>query len=599
MAREKGTGNLQQEKSGRWTVRVGINGRRLSRSARTTDRVKAEAFLNRFLAPLGLGATKLPLAEAWHHYEMSPNRRDIARSTLDSKRTVWMGFARWMEQNHVEIGHLAEVTKNEVAEYLAEFRCHHAATTYNNHVCVLREVFRLLADKAGITHDPWAGVCLRADDSMSRRELSLDEVGRLYTAASKEGLEWKLLMVTGIYTGMRLGDCCRLVWESVNLERRVIQVVPEKTKKHAHGRPVTIPIHQQLGEMLMLTPEAERKGFVNPSIAEAYTSHKWDVDEGLRRIFKAANITMSVRIEGRSRKTVVASFHSLRHTFVSLSANAGVPLPVVQSIVGHTSTAMTRHYYHENEAVLRQAVDAIPAIGAALGKREEGRGKNGLLSYLLPLPPYPQGAAVFLPALLGLPAISPRALFPKPSTPPPASASWTRCSRIRHRSKYTVAFAAPRRGSATYTGHALIAASFAAAKCISVMPSQPRNGALFGLSPDAPICLTFGRSTRPVAAVQPANARARIWTSERGSPASDVSAVQPSMQFSVAINAGTSRMSNRVRFVAPHRKQDVKASTFRALDSIDVMSLTYFVRYFDEVRPEKSMFIMASEIFAS
>ena len=378
MAREKGTGNLQQERSGRWTVRVGINGRRLSRSARTTDRDKAERFLERFLAPLGLGAVKLPLAEAWHHYEMSPNRRDIARSTLESKRTVWMGFARWMEQNHVEVGHLAEVTETEVAEYLAEFRCRHSASTYNNHVCVLREVFRLLADKAGITHDPWAGVMLRAGDTQSRRELSLDEVERLYAAASKEGLEWKLLMVTGIYTGMRLGDCCRLKWESVNLERLVIQVVPEKTKKHAHGRPVTIPIHQQLGDMLMLTPEAERKGFVNPSIAEAYTSHKWDVDEGLRRIFKAANITMSVRLEGRCRKTVVASFHSLRHTFVSLSANAGVPLPVVQSIVGHTSTAMTRHYYHENEEVLRQAVAAIPAIGATVnGKRGMGNGSEG------------------------------------------------------------------------------------------------------------------------------------------------------------------------------------------------------------------------------
>ena len=83
MAREQGTGSLQQEKSGRWTVRVGINGRRLSRSTGTTDRDKAEAFLNRFLAPLGLGATRLPLAEAWHHYEMSPNRRDLAPSTLD------------------------------------------------------------------------------------------------------------------------------------------------------------------------------------------------------------------------------------------------------------------------------------------------------------------------------------------------------------------------------------------------------------------------------------------------------------------------------------------------------------------------------------
>ncbi|MBQ3097841.1 MAG: tyrosine-type recombinase/integrase, partial [Kiritimatiellae bacterium] len=57
-----------------------------------------------------------------------------------------------------------------------------------------------------------------------------------------------------------------------------------------------------------------------------------------------------------------ATFHSLRHTFVSFSANAGVPLPVVSSIVGHTSTAMTRHYYHENEETLRRAVSSVPSL---------------------------------------------------------------------------------------------------------------------------------------------------------------------------------------------------------------------------------------------
>ena len=386
MAREKGTGSLQQEKSGRWTVRVGVNGRRLSRSTGTRDRDKAERFLQRFLAPLGLGTERLPLAEAWHHYEMSPNRRDLARSTLDSKRIVWMGFARWMEHNHIEIAHLAEVTETAVAEYLAEFRCHHSASTYNGHVCVLREIFRVLADKAGITHDPWAGVCLRADDSMSRRELSLDEVGRLYVAASKEGLEWKLLLMTGIYTGMRLGDCCRLKWDNVNLERGVIQIIPEKTKNHMHGRLITIPIHEQLLDafkaisvrsalqLQLEAPAPNLAGFVNPKIAEMYMNRKWRLDEGLRRIFKAAHITMSIRVEGRCRKTVVASFHSLRHTFVSLSANAGVPLPVVQSIVGHCSTAMTRHYYHENLDALRAAVASIPVIGEqGMGKGERGK----------------------------------------------------------------------------------------------------------------------------------------------------------------------------------------------------------------------------------
>ena len=370
MAREKGTGSLQREKSGRWTLRVGINGRRLSRSTGTTDKDKAERFLQRFLAPLGLGSERLPLAEAWHHYEMSPNRRDIAKTTLDSKRTVWMVFARWMERNHIEIGDLAQVTEESVAEYLAQFRCHHCATTYNNHVCVLREIFRVLADKAGIVNNPWANVSLRADDSMSRRELTIDEIERLYAAAAKLGSEWKMLLITGIYTGLRLGDCCRLKWENVNLERKVIQVIPEKTKRHAHGRPVTIPIHPQLqAELQGEMGNGERgtgkveSGFVNPKIAVMYINNRWHVDDGLRKVFKAANITMSIRVDGRCRKSVVASFHSLRHTFVSLSANAGVPLPVVQSIVGHCSTAMTRHYYHENEAVLRQAVAAIPSIG--------------------------------------------------------------------------------------------------------------------------------------------------------------------------------------------------------------------------------------------
>ena len=415
MAREKGTGNLQLEKSGRWTVRVGVNGRRISRSSGTKDRDKAERFLERLLAPMGLGSVRLPLADAWRHYEMSPNRRDLARSTLDSKRIVWMGFARWMERNHLEIAHLAEVTETAVAEYLAEFRCRHSASTYNGHVCVLREIFRVLADKAGIAHDPWAGVCLRADDSISRRELSLDEVGRLYEAASKEGKEWKLLIMTGIYTGMRLGDCCRLKWEDVHLERGIIQIVPEKTKKHMHGRLITIPIHESLLDVLQTVmhevrgkreegkEESEHSSllpltssllpagaFVNPKIAEMYNKRKWQLDEGLRRIFKAANITMSVRMEGRCRKTVVASFHSLRHTFVSLSANAGVPLPVVQSIVGHCSTAMTRHYYHENLDALRKAVDAIPAVGGGdegRGKREEVREENDAGGSRLSRPP--------------------------------------------------------------------------------------------------------------------------------------------------------------------------------------------------------------------
>ena len=440
MAREKGMGSLQREKSGRWTMRVGINGKRYCRSTRTKDRDQAERVLQRFLAPFGLGEHRLPLADVWNAYVVSPNRNELAPATLDAKRVVWMHFAKWMEHNYLPVSDLAGISGEMIAEYLALLRANLCGSSYNNRVCVLREIFRTLAAKAGLDEDPWEGVRLRPDDSHSRRELTMPELKRLLDAACKRGAEWHKLILIGIYTGLRLGDCCRLDWSQVNLAAGVIQIVPRKTRRH-HQRLVTIPIHPALGRALLFrtqSPSANAKlgetcaattptpagvgyaattfrpvasqapvaqnadkavsdcgvgseatvvatsenasscvsrsdqrscscvlkpnGPVLPEIAELYGRSRWRVSHELSRIFKAANITTSVRLEGRHRKTPEATFHSLRHTFVSFAANAGVPLHVVQSIVGHESTAMTRHYYHENIDALKSAVAAIPTL---------------------------------------------------------------------------------------------------------------------------------------------------------------------------------------------------------------------------------------------
>ena len=361
MAREKGMGNLQREKSGRWTMRVGINGKRYCRSTRTKDRDQAERVLQRFLAPFGLGENRLPLADVWNSYVMSPDRNDLAPATINSKRNIWLHFARWMEHFYLPVKDLGGITHDMISEYLALLRSELCATTYNNRVCVLREIFHTLADKAGLEDDPWQGVRLRPDDCHSRRELTMDELERLLAAAKKAGAEWHKLFLIGIYTGLRLGDCCRLDWSSINLAQGIIQLVPSKTRRHAHGRPITIPIHKTLGAALLESQSLS--GSVLPTICETYLRSSYLVNQGLSRIFKAAKIVTSVRIEGRKNRTPEATFHSLRHTFVSFSANAGVPLHIVQSIVGHESTAMTRHYYHENLTALQQAVNAIPAIG--------------------------------------------------------------------------------------------------------------------------------------------------------------------------------------------------------------------------------------------
>lgn len=64
------------------------------------------------------------------------------------------------------------------------------------------------------------------------------------------------------------------------------------------------------------------------------------------------------------------SFHSLRHSFNSAMANAGVPQEVRQRLTGHTSKAINDRYTHAEFSVLQEAVGKVPAL-AANGSREE------------------------------------------------------------------------------------------------------------------------------------------------------------------------------------------------------------------------------------
>ena len=389
--RTKGTGGLQLEKTGIWTVRCLINGKRVSKSTGTRDRAEAELFAKKFLAPYvpddaertfeniqAAVMTERHLAEiqetngpgikigdVWEAYMASPMRRDTAKTTLAGKQQVFRSFRFFLEKGYPEVTEMKHVTRSHVETYLNILRNGHAATTYNNRLCVLREMFRVLQKKAKMKENPWEGFQLRADDSHTRRELTIDELARLIDVASRMGFEWRTLFAIAMYTGLRLGDCCKLTWGEVDIVKSIIQKVPEKTKKYRKGRPITVPIHKTLADLLMQTPVERRTGYVLPQIGEwAAMGHAGmgRIHHRIGRIFHNAGIVTSVKVEGRQWKAPEASFHSLRHTFVSLSANAGVPLHIVQSIVGHESTAMTRHYYHENLAALQQAVEAIPSI---------------------------------------------------------------------------------------------------------------------------------------------------------------------------------------------------------------------------------------------
>jgi len=81
-------------------------------------------------------------------------------------------------------------------------------------------------------------------------------------------------------------------------------------------------------------------GFVLPMYASNPTGVTYRVKQFLERL----GIRTSHKAEGRSRSVSTKDVHSLRHTFAYLAGEYRIPLPIVQSVLGHMSSEMTKHY---------------------------------------------------------------------------------------------------------------------------------------------------------------------------------------------------------------------------------------------------------------
>ena len=79
----------------------------------------------------------------------------------------------------------------------------------------------------------------------------------------------------------------------------------------------------------------------------------------------------SVEVPGRDKKVTVYGFHSLRHSFASYCAEAGVPQATELSILGADTEIINKYYTHVGDEAQRQAIAAI--TGKLNGKSPQQR----------------------------------------------------------------------------------------------------------------------------------------------------------------------------------------------------------------------------------
>lgn len=378
-------GLFQRRKGGTYYARWRVDGRLFMKSTGTANQRKAEAKLAEYVAPYaatdkkalaesvaahiaGLDAEiakvetakaeaeALRLADAWIAYKNAKNRPDTGSATMHQYELQFAAFEDWTSKRKPPVALMRAVDDKVAADFVSHLeRAKRTPNTINKYLNLLQLVWRVLAKSARLETNPWADIQRKKLDPVARRELTLAELRKVCNAATGE---LATLLALGLFTGMRLGDCCTLRWAEADLDRRVILKDTRKT-----GKAVQIPIHAELLAMLKQA-EASRAGeYVLPEYAAAYLKRNQTVVARIQKHFADCGIiTAAPERKQRTRRGVEVGFHSLRHSFVSLCARAGVPLAAVQSIVGHSNPAMTRHYTHMGLEAAQGAIAALPAL---------------------------------------------------------------------------------------------------------------------------------------------------------------------------------------------------------------------------------------------
>lgn len=170
----------------------------------------------------------------------------------------------------------------------------------------------------------------------------------------------ELALTSFLTGGQRLGDVALLKWKSIDDLRDTIHFRTMKT-----GKQIIAPIVPELREILENQRIGNKSEYVFPYAASRYIRSKGSLSTEFTAKLRAFGILEETNTpqKGDRRTVAVKSFHSIRHSVVSLMRTDNRFSPdLVRDIVGHDSEAVERGYYTADIQKKAEAIEYISRL---------------------------------------------------------------------------------------------------------------------------------------------------------------------------------------------------------------------------------------------
>ncbi len=288
----------------------------------------------------------------WFHHWLDIKEQVRAGKTTTRYRQVVRDFlASLGSRANLSLAHIA--SKDILAYRNSIIDTGKSARTANLSVKVISAAFNAAVRQKHISTNPCTVLETLKVTAEEKGTFSPEQISKLLDSAE---CDWRGAILLGYYTGARLGDVGNMRWNAVDLEEELIRFTPTKTRKS-----VTVPLHNDLRGELLKNPGVG-KAFLFPSLAGKGTGGKCGLSGRFSAIMKKAGVEGKTTGAAGGRVLSTLSFHSLRHSFNSAMANAGVSQEIRQKLTGHVSAEVNTNYTHHELAPLRTAVAAIPSV---------------------------------------------------------------------------------------------------------------------------------------------------------------------------------------------------------------------------------------------
>ncbi|MBN2646126.1 MAG: site-specific integrase [Desulfuromonadaceae bacterium] len=171
------------------------------------------------------------------------------------------------------------------------------------------------------------------------------------------------MAIMSLDTGARWGELAALTWQNVDLVSLTARLMDTKAGDNRTIHTTT----QRVREMLKHRKQHSDAPFVFPAL-----------NGGMQ---KQPNVVFARTVndlglnDGIDDQRQKVCFHTMRHTFASRLAMAGVPLYTIKEAMGHHTIAMTERYAHLMPDTLREAMLHLEKKPSKVVKLKQPQGK--------------------------------------------------------------------------------------------------------------------------------------------------------------------------------------------------------------------------------